>query len=193
MNLRFLILVLSVTVLLLGYLAIFWDGQSSRFSFDNRDSLRSKFEVLASSGNSSCSANFTDSINSMRGGDRLQGSCCSSMSWHRYKEQVNGLRKYKKIKEIPTDPYDIDARLAKEMKSHYNDKLNAGQQKAYDFAMQNSDEKGPCCCKCWRWYVYGGLAKYLIQNYDFTGEQITEVWNLSDGCGGEGDHVNHAT
>ena len=193
MNLRFLILVLSVTVLLLGYLAIFWDGQSSRFSFDNRDSLRSKFEVLASSGNSSCSANFTDSINSMRVGDRLQGSCCSSMSWHRYKEQVNGLRKYKKIKEIPTDPYDIDARLAKEMKSHYNDKLNAGQQKAYDFAMQNSDEKGPCCCKCWRWYVYGGLAKYLIQNYDFTGEQITEVWNLSDGCGGEGDHVNHAT
>ena len=193
MNLRFLILVLSVTVLLLGYLAIFWDGQSSRFSFDNRDSLRSKFEVLASSGNSSCSANFTDSINSMRVGDRLQGSCCSSMSWHRYKEQVNGLIKYEKIKEIPTDPYDIDARLAKEMKSHYNDKLNAGQQKAYDFAMQNSDEKGPCCCKCWRWYVYGGLAKYLIQNYDFTGEQITEVWNLSDGCGGEGAPVNHAT
>ena len=102
MNLRFLILVLSITVLLLGYFAIFWDGQSSRFSFDNRDSLRSKFEVLASSGNSSCSANFTDSINSMRGGDRLQGSCCSSMSWHRYKEQVNGLRKYNKKQENNT-------------------------------------------------------------------------------------------
>jgi len=25
----------------------------------------------------------------------------------------------------------------------------------------------------------------------FGGEQITEIWNLSDGCGGPGDHVNH--
>ena len=175
MNLRFLTLALSVAVLLLGYFAIFWDGQSSRFSFDNKDLLRSKFEVLASSGNSSCSANFTDSIDSMREGTRLQGSCCSLMSWHRYEEQVNGLTRYKKIKEIPADPYDIDAELAKEMKSHYEDRLNTEQQKAYDFAMANSDEKGPCCCKCWRWYVYGGLAKYLIQNYDFTGEQIIEV------------------
>ena len=31
----------------------------------------------------------------------------------------------------------------------------------------------------------------LIKEKGFTGEQVTEVWNLSDGCGGEGDHVNH--
>ncbi|KKQ34303.1 MAG: hypothetical protein US51_C0044G0009 [Microgenomates group bacterium GW2011_GWA2_37_6] len=156
-----------------------------------KEALAAKFEKLSQSGNSSCSGTFADSIDTMKQGSRIQGSCCSLMNWHRYVEQVEGLKKYKNIAEIPPDPYDIDSDLAKKMKSHYDDKLNPDQQKEYDFAMKNSDEKGPCCCKCWRWYVYGGLAKYLIQNYNFTGEQITEVWNLSDGCGGEGDHVNH--
>ena len=191
MILKALILVLSLSVLLLGYLTIFWNGESL-FSFDSEKSLRSKFEVLASSGNSSCSTNFIDSIATMSDNARLQGSCCSPMNWHRYQEQVQGLKRYKNIKEIPNDPYDISAKLAKEMQAHYDDQLTPEQQKEYDYAMQNSHEKGPCCCKCWRWYVYGGLAKYLIQNYNFTGEQITEVWNLSDGCGGEGDHVNHS-
>lgn len=156
-----------------------------------KTALAARFEQLSQSGNSSCSTDFKDSISSMPDGNRIQGSCCSPMNWHRYNEQVEGLKKYKDIKEIPPDPYDIDAALAKKMLAHYDDELSAEEQKAYDYAMQNSDEKGPCCCKCWRWYVYGGLAKYLIQNYNFTGQQITEVWNLSDGCGGEGDHVNH--
>ena len=73
--------------------------------------------------------------------------------------------------------------------AYYNSiQLTAEEQKAYDYAMANSDEKGPCCCKCWRWNVYGGLGKYLIKNYKFTGQQVTEVWNLSDGCGGDNDH-----
>jgi len=156
-----------------------------------KEALAAKFEKLSQSGNSSCSGDFKDSISKMPDNARLQGSCCSPMNWHRYSEQIEGLKKYKNIAEIPPDPYDIEAGLAKKLLSGYDDKLSPQQQKAYDFAMANSDEKGPCCCKCWRWYVYGGLAKVLIQNYNFTGEQITEVWNLSDGCGGEGDHVNH--
>ena len=39
--------------------------------------------------------------------------------------------------------------------------------------------------------LHGGLGKLLIQKYNFTGEQVTEVWNLSDGCGGAGDHATH--
>lgn len=155
------------------------------------EALAAKFEKLSQNGNSSCSGDFKNSISSMPDGARLQGSCCSPMDMHRYSEQVEGLKKYKNIKEIPPDPYDIDAKLARNLLSHYEDKLTPQQQKAYDYAMDNSKEKGPCCCKCWRWYVYGGLAKYLIQNYNFTGEQITKVWNLSDGCGGAEDHVNH--
>ena len=155
--------------------------------------LAAKFDYLSKNGNSSCSVSFKDSISSKPDDARLQGSCCSPMSAHRYSEQVEGLKEFKfiasqNIAEIPDDPYDIKAGLAKELMSYYDMELTAGEQKVYNYAMANSSEKGPCCCKCWRWYVYGGLAKFLIQNHGFTGEQITEVWNLSDGCGGDEEH-----
>jgi hypothetical protein len=153
--------------------------------------LAAKFDELSKNGNSSCSGAFKDSIDTMPDTARLQGSCCSPMDMHRYTEQVTGLQKYKDIPEIPSDPYDIDAGLAKNLKAYYDVQLTPDEQKAYDYAMANSKEKGPCCCKCWRWYVYGGLGKLLIQKYHYTGEQVTEIWNLSDGCGGPGDHVNH--
>lgn len=152
--------------------------------------LATQFKYLSQNGNSSCSPDYTKSINDMPDNARLQGSCCSPMDYHTYSEQVEGLKKYKDIKEIPPDPYDIEAALAKRLMSHYEDTLSPEQQKAYDYAMEHSHERGPCCCKCWRWFVYGGLAKVLIQDYGFTGEQVTEVWNLSDGCGGDGKH-NH--
>lgn len=162
---------------------------------DKQDVIHSvhavKFTELSKNGNSACSGTFKDSITSMADDERIMGSCCSPMSLHRYIEQVEGLKKYANIPEIPPDPYDINAGLAKKMQAYYNTELTVEEQKAYDYAIASSMEKGPCCCKCWRWYVYGGLAKYLIKNYNFTGEQITEVWNLSDGCGGDGDHVEH--
>lgn len=144
-----------------------------------------RFEYLSKNGNSSCSSAFKDSIAKMPDNAKLVGSCCSPMSLHRYSEQIEGLKKYQNISIIPVDPYDIEVVLAKKLMSYYDLKLTAKEQEAYDFAMQQSDEKGPCCCKCWRWFVYGGLGKYLIRNHNFTGEQVTEVWNLSDGCGGE--------
>ena len=153
--------------------------------------LAAKFNILSKNGNSSCSGSFMQSIDGMADTAQLQGSCCSPMDMHRYTEQVTGLQKYKDIPEIPADPYDINAGLAKKLKAYYDTQLTPDEQKAYDYAMANSMEKGPCCCKCWRWYVYGGLGKLLIQKYHFTGEQVTEIWNLSDGCGGPGDHVNH--
>lgn len=152
------------------------------------EALAAKFDYLSKNGNSSCSSAFRDSIASMPDTARLQGSCCSPMSMHRYSEQVEGLKKYKDILEIPPDPYDIEAGLAKKLMSYYDTQLSPEEQKAYDYAMQNSDEKGPCCCKCWRWNVYGGLGKYLVKNYKFTGQQVTEIWNLSDGCGGDSEH-----
>lgn len=150
--------------------------------------LAAKFDYLSKNGNSSCSTSFRNSISSMSEDARLQGSCCSPMSMHRYSEQVEGLKKYSNIPEIPADPYDIEAGLAKKLMGFYDMGLTPEEQRHYDYAMQNSNEKGPCCCKCWRWYVYGGLGKLLIKNYNFTGEQVTEIWNLSDGCGGDNDH-----
>ena len=154
--------------------------------------LAAKFEELSKNGNSSCSGSFTKSVAAgSTGGDRLKGSCCSAMDLHRYTEQVEGLKKYANILEIPPDPYDIDATLAKDLAAYYDIQLTPEQQQAYDYAMAHSDEKGPCCCKCWRWYVYGGLGKLLIRKYGFTGEQVTDVWDLSDGCGGPGDPASH--
>jgi len=157
------------------------------------EAFAAQFDYLAQNGNSSCSGGFKDSIAEMPDDARLQGSCCSPMSIHRYSEQVEGLVKFKSvagqnIEKIPDDPYNIEAKLAKELLLYYDMELTPEEQQAYDYAMQNSSEKGPCCCKCWRWYVYGGLGKYLIKNHGFTGEQLTEVWNLSDGCGGDSEH-----
>ena len=148
-----------------------------------------RFEYLSQNGNSNCSRAFMESIASMPPTMRLQGSCCGPMSEHRYREQVDGLEKYMDIALVPADPYDIPAGIAQQAVAWFAVELSAEEQAAYDYAMENSGEKGPCCCQCWRWQVYGGLAKYLIRERDFTGEQVAELWDLSDGCGGD-DHVH---
>src|SRR4029079_12856929 len=102
----------------------------------------------------------------------------------RYKSQIAGLAQYSKIADIPPDPYDIDAVLARKLLSYDDMTLTPKQQTAYDYAMANSEEKGPCCCRCWRWKVYGGLGKLLVREHGFNGKQLTALWNLSDGCGG---------
>ena len=146
----------------------------------------SRFEFLSKNGNSSCTKAFLDSIPSMPSGARLLGSCCSPMELTRYVKQTEGLTKYRATADIPPDPYDIDAALAQKLLTYYDLALTPEQQKAYDYAMANSAEKGPCCCRCWRWKVYGGLGKLLIREHGFDGKQVTEIWNLSDGCGGAG-------
>ena len=146
-----------------------------------------RFDYLSTHGNSTCSTAFMNSIATMPVMARLQGSCCSPMSLKRYARQVEGLKKLSAFAEIPADPYDIPAGLAQKATASYDLELTPDEQKAYDYAMANSEEKGPCCCKCWRWHVYGGLAKLLIREHHFTGEQVTEVWNVSNGCGGDDD------
>jgi len=189
-NLQISILIAVLLISGAGYLSFLKKDEFPPLVIDM--ALAAKFDQLSKNGNSSCSGKFKDSIDTIPDTARLQGSCCSAMNMHRYAEQVAGLQKYQDIPEIPSDPYDIDAGLAKKLKAYYDVQLTPEEQKAYDYAMVNSMEKGPCCCKCWRWYVYGGLGKLLIQKYHFTGEQVTEIWNLSDGCGGPGDHVQHS-
>ena len=53
-----------------------------------------KFAELSKNGNSSCSGGFKDYIADMPDNGRLQGSCCSPMSFHRYYEQVEGLKAF---------------------------------------------------------------------------------------------------
>jgi hypothetical protein len=88
------------------------------------EELLKKFKLLSENGNSNCSGKFMRSIATMPAGARLQGSCCAPMDTHRYVEQVRALRKYGSISEIPPDPYDVPAELAKRLMAYYNRPLN---------------------------------------------------------------------
>jgi hypothetical protein len=147
--------------------------------------LAARFAYLSTHGNSSCSPAFLASIASMRDDARLRGSCCSPMSLPRYRKQIGGLKKYRNVSEIPRDPYDIRAGLAKKLLRFEGLKLSPKQRSAYHYAMRHAEDRGPCCCPCWRWHVYGGLARHLIKSHGFTGHKIVSVWNLSSGCGGQ--------
>ncbi|MBZ0296960.1 MAG: hypothetical protein K8L99_30645 [Anaerolineae bacterium] len=117
----------------------------------------------------------------------LQGSCCAPMDLHRYQEQVGALRQYADIAQIPEDPYDMPATLVKELLGYQSSiQLTAQQQAVYDEAMILSEEGGPCCCRCWRWYAFEGMGKYLITQQGWEAEALAELWSLTDGCGGEG-------
>jgi len=121
--------------------------------------------------------------------DSIQGACCGAMDFHRYQEQVESLKQYKSISQIPEDPYNIPVALAKQLFEYQQTiTLNEQQQKMYDQAMEMSHEGGPCCCKCWRWTAFEGLAKYLITEKGFEAQEIAELWDMLDGCGGPG-HV----
>ncbi|MQW58647.1 hypothetical protein [Sinorhizobium meliloti] len=173
--------------LAMGIFAVHWVIPASA-SAAEASSLDERFDFLSKHGNSTCSAAFTEAIARMPVKARLQGSCCAPMDRHRYGEQVEALKKYAAIPEIPPDPYDIVAGVAQNGMRFYDMALSPDEQRAYRYAMDNSDERGPCCCQCWRWRVYGGLGKFLIREHRFSGEQLVDVWNLSSGCGGGDEH-----
>ncbi len=156
------------------------------------DGSKEKFNYLSNAGTSLCAGpSFIDGKSNE---DNLQGACCSAMDLHRYQEQVEGLKKYAGLEfsdVIPSDPYDIPVSFVRELLDYQkNIQLTAEQQATYDKATKLSDEGGPCCCKCWRWDAFEGQAKYLITKYNFNAEQIAELWDIEDGCGGKG-HEGH--
>lgn len=124
-------------------------------------------------------------MNSLPSNARLQGSCCTPMDMKKYVSQINSLKVYSGIAQIPSDPYNVSAASAKQMLGFYdNIQLTPTQQNVYDTAQKMTDDKGWCCCQCWAWYTHAGLAKYLITQHDFTTQQIVEITNLEDCCGG---------
>lgn len=148
-------------------------------------SLEEKFNFLSQKQTNACSNQGF--IASKEDDERLQGACCGAMDWHRYVEQVSGLEAFSDIAEIPADPYDIPVSLARQLLDYQQTiSLSEQQQVIYDQAVEMSHEGGPCCCKCWRWFAFEGLANFLITKEKFDADQIAGVWDLEDGCGGPG-------
>lgn len=192
----FLIFLLLIVIGVSGYLVFGKDtiqvqnklqGDVERGSASALMGSDEKFDYLVAQTSNNCGLqkevvfNYSDS-------QRIQGSCCNKMDHHTYQEQIEGLKKrYKDISIIPSDPYDISAVQAKQLFKFLEEiKLTSEQQLVYNEAMKLSDEGGPCCCKCWHWDAYEGLAKKLIVDYGWNSEQIAELWDLSDACGGAG-------
>jgi hypothetical protein len=71
--------------------------------------LHSRFDSLSQHGNVECSVQFENSIATMPADARLQGSCGAPMDETRYRQQIDGLKKYSEIIEVLSDPYDISA------------------------------------------------------------------------------------
>jgi hypothetical protein len=165
------------------------DGKERNTVGITNTALAAKFEDLSNQTTNSCGGGKAIVFDLPEDG-RLQGSCCDAMDAHRYEEQITGLKEtYGEYDIIPSDPYDVSAQWARQM-IEYSDQttLTLEQQATYDEAVELSAEGGPCCCVCWHWYAYEGLAKHLIINENFTAKQVAEVWELSDACGGGSEH-----
>ncbi|MCL5435431.1 MAG: hypothetical protein M1405_03515 [Patescibacteria group bacterium] len=115
----------------------------------------------------------------------LGGQCCGVLKdTKEYHEQLEKLKQYSNIPDIPANPYKTPIELAKKWIDYdKGTNLNSNEQQVYDRAVSMSKEGGPCCCKCWHYYVNEGIAKKLIKNYGFNSSQIAQFWDVSDICG----------
>jgi hypothetical protein len=116
---------------------------------------------------------------------RMQGSCCQTMDERAYRQQLHKLARYRGVSEIPRDPYDISALLAQRLLRYDRTiRLDAAQRATYRRAMRISDQKGPCCCRCWRWQAFAGMAKHLIVARRWSAPQVARAIDAVEGCGG---------
>jgi len=187
----FLAIIILASIFYLSKTGFFLTEQNNAIESNVHHTATEHFEYLTKNRNSACYGIRT--VMQMSDGDTIKGSCCGPMVMHTYEEQLEALKEYATIDKIPEDPYDIPVSSAKELINDFKAiQLTSEQQQTYEDAKKMSHEEGPCCCgddfsetSCWRWKVYGGLAKYLITEYNFDAEQIAEVWDISDGCGGD--------
>lgn len=115
----------------------------------------------------------------------MGGQCCGVVNdTKKYHEQIEGLKKFSYISDVPTDPYDIPMVQVKKMLAYdANTILTSEENSTLTVAAKMSDEGGPCCCKCWHWYFNEGVAKEMITEYNFTSKQVSNFYDLSDTCG----------
>lgn len=113
----------------------------------------------------------------------LGGQCCGPMKdLTEYNKELKNLQKYKDIPDVPMNPYKTPVEVAKKWIDYdHATTLTAEEQAIMDQAMKLSKE-GPCCCKCWHYFVNEGIAKKMIKEYHYNAQQIAEYWDTSSIC-----------
>jgi hypothetical protein len=145
--------------------------------------LKERFGILSQRHTNRCDLTPSE-LASMPATARLQGSCCGPMKYSDYVKQIKGLKAYVVTDTIPPDPYDVSVALARHL--IYLDRrltLTPAEQRVYKQATRMSEEHGPCCCRCWRWFAFRGQAKQFIRLRRYSAAQIAQIWDLEDGCG----------
>ncbi len=113
----------------------------------------------------------------------LGGQCCGAMKdLTEYNAELKNLQQYKAIPDVPMNPYKMPIPLAQKWIAYDSSTtLAPSEQATMDQAMKLSKE-GPCCCKCWHYYVNEGIAKKMIRDYGYTAAQIAAYWDTSSIC-----------
>ena len=131
---------------------------------------------------SSCTAGPT--MLASTSGMTLGGQCCGAMkNLDEYNKELASLQKYKDIPDVPLNPFKTPIASAKKWIDYDNaTKLTAEEQVVFNQAYAISKEK-PCCCKCWHYFVNEGIAKKMIKDYHYSGQQVADYWDSSGICG----------
>lgn len=113
----------------------------------------------------------------------LSGQCCGPMKdLTEYNKELENLQQYKDISDVPMNPYKTPVVLAKKWINYDNTtSLTPAEQATMDQAMHLSKE-GPCCCKCWHYFVNEGIAKKMIRDYHYSAQQVAAYWGTSSIC-----------
>lgn len=113
----------------------------------------------------------------------LGGQCCGPMKdLSEYNKELENLQQYKDIGNVPMNPYKTPVAIAKKWIDYDNStELTPQEQAVMDQAMKLSKE-GPCCCKCWHYFVNEGIAKKMIKDYLYNAQQIAAYWDTSSIC-----------
>jgi hypothetical protein len=182
---RNLAVVLGGLVVAAGALAVVVGGTEPTAKQTPRlQAAPASFAYLASQRTNRCDLQRGELL-SYRNDRRLQGSCCGPMDRRAYVQQLRTLRRYRAVSAIPQNPYDIAAGQARRLLAYQRDiRLTPPQQSTYREAMRLTSEKGPCCCRCWRWDAFQGLSNYLIARRGWSARQVARIVTALDGCGG---------
>ena len=113
----------------------------------------------------------------------LSGQCCGSMKdLSEYNKELQNLQQYKNIPDVPMNPYKTPVAIAKKWIDYdHTTTLKSAEQAIMNQAIQMSKE-GPCCCKCWHYFVNEGIAKKMIRDYHYTAKQVADYWDTSSIC-----------